>query len=142
MERSTVTFYPKLSIYLFFYLLLAHVFAAICVIATMDGALLFSVLLVLLMSGTFYICHYCGLSSTERVDSLRSDALHEWSLLMVDGSQKVVTLSGNSIVMRYLMVLRFVEVNTGKKHVVLLFPDSLPCEQMKIVRRRARLAVM
>ena len=142
MENSAAIFYPKLSFYVLFYLLSVHLFAAVCLIATLDGALLCLFLFILCMVGVFYACHYCGFFSARRVDALQYISARRWCLCMVDGASHEVILAGNSIVMRYLMILHFVEPQTRQKHVLLLFPDSLPQAQLKMIRRYVRIGVM
>ena len=142
MENPTAIFYPKLSFYLLSYLLFVHLFAAGCLIALMNGVMICLFAFALLISVVLYSCYYSGLLTADRVDCLQCVALNKWMLFLANGTTREAVLMRNSVVMRYFMLLYFFDQNTKKKHVVLLFPDSLPREQLKIIRRCARVGVM
>ena len=142
MDGRSSVFYPKLSNYLLFYLLLLHVFVAVCLIATLDGVLLCLSFVVLLIVGAFYFGHYFGFFSSDRIDALQCVLGKQWCLFTVEGVARNVLLSGSSVITRYVIVLHFIERHTQKKYPVLLFPDSLPKDQIRLVRRYARLGFM
>ena len=136
------TFHPKLSMYLFMYLALVHVFASICIIASMSGRHLYFLLLLLLIVSVIYICNAVGLLCNRAVYALTYLKDRQWLLSLANGDVCEMTLQGKSVLTRFLMILHFHDKKTKRKQVVMLFPDSLSQSKLKLLRRYVRLGYL
>lgn len=135
MKKIQETFYPKLSLFLLMYLTFAHVFAAICIYISIYDRWQYFLFFVLLCASIFYFCHASGVLSNRSVYSLEYIADRQWRLLMADGEIREVVLQGSSVITRYFIVLHFSDLYTSYKKTLLLFPDSLSQEKLRLLRR-------
>lgn len=135
MRKIQATFYPKLSSFLLMYLMLAHIFGAICFYISMNGQWIYLIFFILLGISILYFCQATGVLSKRSVYSLEFISDRQWRLLMTNGEMRDVVLSGKSIVTKYFIILHFSDLYTPYKKALLLFPDSLSRQKLRLLRR-------
>ena len=135
MRKIEAAFYPKLSSILLMYLMLAHVFAAMCVYISIDGQWQYFLLFILFTSSILYFCHVTGVLSNQSVCSLEYIAKRRWRISLANGEIRDVELSGKTVLTKYFIILHFSDIYSSYQKSLLLFPDSLSHKKLQLLRR-------
>ncbi len=89
--------------------------------------------LMLLIHGLIMLYRHLWLTSLDSIIALNYDG-HHWQLQKKSGETCLTTLSGQSIVSSYFLLLRFQDVLSQYHYSVFIFPDTLAAQDFRSLR--------